>query len=227
MASQFIDLLINPNAFFQKRMADKENLVKPALIVLAGAILAAASGYLTSTVTSKMLEAAGFGTGLVFGISVIGAFIGVFVYWVIATGVFYLVSLLFEGKGSFSRSLEAVGYGFLPLVFGYLVTLAVALVYIPRITLPQLSQESLKDPQAVLNATRIFMTDPTVVQFTRITMVISILFLLWSAYCWINSMKHARQMTLKNATICVGAPVFLYILYLLAIILLSSALFQM
>ncbi len=227
MVSQFIDLLINPDAFFQKRMVDKENLVKPALIVLAGAILGAASGYLTSTLTTKMLEAAGLGTGLVFVLSVIGAFIGVFVYWVIATGVFYLVSLLFEGKGSFSRSLEAIGYGFLPLVFGYLVTLAVALVYIPQITLPQLSQESLKDPQAVLNATRIFMTDPTVVQFTRITMVISILFLLWSAYCWINGMKHARQMTLKNATICVGTPVFLYILYLLAILFLSSALFQM
>lgn len=166
MASQLIDLLINPDAFFQKRMADKENLARPALIVLAGAILAAASGDLTSTLTSKMLEGAGFGTGLVFAISVIGAFIGVFVYWVIATGVFYLISLLFEGKGSFSRSLETIGYGFLPLVFGYLVTLAVALVYIPRITLPQLSQESLKDPQAVLNATRIFMTDPTVVQFT-------------------------------------------------------------
>jgi hypothetical protein len=227
MASQLIDLLINPDAFFQKRMAEKENLVIPTLIILAGAIIGAASGYLTSTLTSQMIGEAGFGTGFVVFISVIGAFIGVFVYWAIATGIFYLISMLFEGKGSFSRSLEATGYGFLPLVFGYLVTFAVALVYIPRITLPQLSQESLKDPQAVLNATKIFMTDPTVVQFTRITMVVSILFLLWSTYCWIHGMKHARQMTLKNATICVGVPVFLYILYILAVILLSTALFQM
>ena len=226
MTVDLFELLFRPDAFFQKRMAENENLLFPAIIVFAGAIIAGAAGYLSSTLTSQLLGWTGLGTGFITTLSVACAFAGVFICWVIVAGIFYLVSLIFEGKGTFSRSLEAIGYGFLPLVIGYLVTLAVGLACIPRIAAEPLARGwSLADPAAAMSATQAFMNDPLVTQYTRITMIVAIVFLLWSMYCWIFGMKHARQLTARNAAICVGVPVFLYILYLLAMLLLTSALF--
>ena len=224
MASHLFNLLINPDAFFQKKMADKENLVIPAKIVLAGAILGAAGGYLTSSLTAKIMGWAGFGTGFAVAFSVIGAFIGIFVTWAVVTGIFYVISLVFNGNGSFSRCLEVIGYGFLPRVIGSLVTLVVTVVYIPLIPVPQIAPDSFRNPQAILGATKTLMSDPTMIQFSRITMAVSILFLLWSAYCWIYGMKHARQLTLRNAAICVGVPVILYIIYVVCAMFLLYAL---
>jgi hypothetical protein len=227
MTVDLFELLFRPDAFFQKRMAENENLLFPAIIVLVGAIIAGATGYLSSTLTSQLLGWTGLGTGLVTILSVICAFAGVFICWVIIAGIFYLVSLIFEGNGTFSRSLEAIGYGFLPLVLGYLVTLAVGLTYIPRIAAETLSRGgSFANPAAAMSATQAFMNDPLVTQYTRITMIVAIIFLLWSTYCWIFGMKHARQLTARDAAICVGVPVLLYIIYLLAMLLLSSALFR-
>ncbi|MFZ1126661.1 YIP1 family protein [Methanoregula sp.] len=225
MASYLFDLLIKPDAFFQKRMAEKENLVKPALIILAGAILGAVAGYLTSSLTSKMMGWAGLGTGFAVAFSVIGAFIGIFVTWAIVTGIFYVISLVFNGNGSFFRCLGVIGYGFLPRVIGSLIIFVVTIVYIPLISVPQIAPESLKNPQAILGATKTLMSDPTMIQFSRITMAVSIIFLLWSAYCWIYGMKHARQLTLRNAAICVAVPVILYIIYVVCAMFLLYTLF--
>ena len=48
--------------------------------------------------------------------SILGALFGIFVFWGIWTGVFYLISSLFKGKGTFKRSLEFIGYGYLPQI---------------------------------------------------------------------------------------------------------------
>jgi hypothetical protein len=38
--------------------------------------------------------------------------------------------------------------------------------------------------------------------------------MLWSAHIWIFGMKHARGLSPRDAAICVGVPVVLYVLYL-------------
>ena len=50
------------------------------------------------------------------------------------------------------------------------------------------------------------MHDPAMMEFTQIATIISIVFLLWSANIWIFGVKHSRQLTLRNAAICVAAP---------------------
>ena len=165
MASYLFDLLIKPDAFFQKRMAEKENLVKPELIILAGAILGAVAGYLTSSLTSKMMGWAGLGTGFAVAFSVIGAFIGIFVTWAIVTGIFYVISLVFNGNGVSSGALGARGYRFLPRVIGSLIIFVVTIVYIPLISVPQIAPGSLRNPQAILGATKTLMSDSTMQQF--------------------------------------------------------------
>ncbi|MFA5220788.1 MAG: Yip1 family protein [Methanoregula sp.] len=215
MDNSILDILINPDTFFGKRVADKENLKTPALIVLAGAIIGAIYGYMVSGLTGRMLAGLMPGMETIIIIATIaGALIGSFLFWAIWAGVFYVISKAFKGTGTYKRSLEVVGYGFLPQIIGSLITLIVSLQYIPKVVVPQLTSAALQDPTAITEATKALMHDPAMMELTQIASVIAIVFLLWSANCWIFGMKHARTLSMRDAAICVGAPVFVYVLYI-------------
>jgi len=49
--------------------------------------------------------------------------------------------------------------------------------------------------------------------------IIGILVVLWSANIWIFGIKHARNVSTKNALITVGVPVGMYIVYLISTII--------
>jgi hypothetical protein len=214
MSRSFVDILLNPNAFFQNAMTEKENLKMPALIVLCGAIVGAIYGYLIGGLTGSMMSAIMPGMGTIILISVvIFAMIGTFLFWAVWAGAFYLVSMIFKGKGEFKRCLEVVGYGYIPQIFGALITVIVALEYIPRIVVPQITSAAAQDPQMIQAATAALMHDPAMMEMTQITTVISIVFLLWSANCWIFGMKHARSLSMRDAALCVGIPVLVFVLY--------------
>ena len=101
-----------------------------------------------------------------------------FIFWLIVAGVFYLISFLFKGQGSFNRVLEVVGYGYLPQIAGSLITIVAAIVYIPKITVPTLTTAALQDPAMVQQVTKAFMHDPAMMELTQITTLVSIVFLL-------------------------------------------------
>ena len=138
--------------------------------------------------------------------AMVGALIMTFIFWLIVAGVFYLISSLFKGQGSFNRVLEVVGYGYLPQIAGSLITLVAAIIYIPRITVPTLTKAALEDPAMIEQVTKAFMHDPAMMELTQITTLISIVFMLWSAHIWIFGMKHARGLSPRDAAICVGVP---------------------
>ena len=62
--------------------------------------------------------------------------------------------------------------------------------------------------------TKAFMHDPAMMMLTQITTLVSIVCLLLSAHIWIFGMKHARGLSPRDAAICVGIPIVLYVLYL-------------
>ncbi|MDD1684984.1 MAG: YIP1 family protein [Methanoregula sp.] len=215
MSHSLTDILIRPDAFFGTAMNEKESLKIPALIVLAGSIVAAAYGYMIGGLTAKMMASAMPGIETIITISTIGgALIGTFIFWVLWAGITYALSLAFKGQGSFTRVLQVVGYGYLPQVFGSLITLVAAREYIPKITVPTLSSAALQDPTVMEQAMKAFMHDPAMLELTQITSLISIVFLLWSANIWIFGMKHARMLSMRDAAICVGIPVVAYVLYI-------------
>jgi hypothetical protein len=144
----------------------------------------------------------------------LGALLGIFVFWAIWAGVFYLVSSVFKGQGTFKRSLEFVGYGYLPQIFGAILTSIVALQYIPRVIVPHITSAATQDPQLIQEAVKALMHDPAMREMTQITSIISIVFLLWSANIWIFGMQHARRLSPRDAALCVGIPVVAYILYI-------------
>jgi hypothetical protein len=144
----------------------------------------------------------------------VGALVMTFIIWLIAAVVFYLISIVFKGQGSFNRVLEVVGYGYLPQVAGSLITVIAAVIFVPGVTVPTLTKAALEDPAMIQQVTKALMHDPAMMMLTQITTLVSIVFMLWSAHIWIFGMKHARGLSPRDAAICVGVPVVLYVLYL-------------
>jgi len=215
MNHSIIDLLIRPGAFFQNAMNEKESLKFPALVVLAGGIVGALYGYLIGGLTGQLLNAIMPGMDTIILLTtVIGALIGIFIIWAIWAGVMYTFSFVFKGEGSFRRTLEFVGYGYLPQVFGTLITTVIALDYIPRIHVPQLSAAAAQNPDLITEAVKALMHDPAMMELSQIAMIISMVFLLWSANIWIFGLQHSRKLSPRDAALCVGIPVVVYILYM-------------
>jgi len=215
MNHSIIDLLIRPGAFFQNAMNEKESLKFPALIVLAGGIAGALYGYLIGGLTGQLLNGIMLGMDSIIVLTtVIGALVGTFIFWVVWAGVMYAFSFVFKGQGTFRRTLEFVGYGYLPQVFGTLITFVIALDYIPRIHVPQLSAAAAQNPELLTEAVKALMHDPAMMELSQIAMIISMVFLLWSANIWIFGMQHSRKLSPRDAALCVGIPVVVYILYM-------------
>jgi hypothetical protein len=216
MKHSLIDILIRPGAFFQDAITEKESLKIPGLIVLALGIVSAVYAYLIGGLTGKMMAGLIPGMESIIAIStILGALFGIFVFWGIWTGVFYLISSLFKGKGTFKRSLEFTGYGYLPQIFGAIFTVIVAIQYIPRVIVPEITTAASQDPQLIQEAVKTLMHDPAMMEMTQIISIISIVFLLWSANIWIFGMRNARQLSERDSALCVGIPVVVYILYMI------------
>jgi hypothetical protein len=215
MSPSLIDILFRPDEFFSKIQTENESLKMPALIVVGGGIVAAVYGYLMGGLSAKMMAGVMPGMDAIIYVSAtVGALVMTFIFWLIAAGVFYLISFLFKGQGSFNRVLEVVGYGYLPQVAGSLITVIAAVIFVPGITVPTLTKAALEDPAMIQQVTKAFMHDPAMMMLTQITTLVSIVFMLWSAHIWIFGMKHARVLSPRDAAICVGVPIVLYVLYL-------------
>jgi len=216
MKPSLIDTLIRPGAFFQDAIAEKESLKIPGLIVLLLGIVSAVNANLIGGLTGKMMAGLIPGMESIISISIfLGALLGIFVFWGIWTGVFYLISSLFKGKGTFKRSLEFIGYGYLPQIFGAVLTVIVAIQYIPRVIVPEINTAAAQDPQLIQDAVKALMRDPAMMEMTQIISIISIVFLLWSANIWIFGMRNARHLSERDSALCVGIPVVVYILYMI------------
>lgn len=214
MKNSLFTILLNPSIFFSDAVAEKEQITLPALIVLTGGIVAAGYGYLVGGLSARMMSRAmpGIDTIIILS-SVIGAFLGPFILWLIWAGVFYLLSMAFKGQGTFRRTLEFVGYGYLPQIAGTLITLIAAFEYIPKVTVPQITSAVLQDPAALQETMKVFLHDPAMMELTQITTLISIVFLLWSANIWIFGIQHSRKLSPRDAALCVAIPVITFIFY--------------
>ncbi len=216
MVKSLVNALVHPNAFFKDALTEQESLKIPGLIVIILGVLSAVYAYFIGGLTGRMLAGMVPGMESIIAIfTVFGALFGVLIFWVIWTGVFFLISSIFKGKGSFKRSLEFVGYGYLPQILGVILTIIIALQYLPRVIVPQITSAAAQDPQMIVDATKALMHDPAMMEMTQITSIISIVFLLWSANIWISGMKNARQLSERDSALCVGIPVVVFILYII------------
>jgi hypothetical protein len=216
MKRPIYEILFRPDAVFEELMQEKESLKIPALIILVGGVVAAAYGYLIGSLTGKLLAGIMPGMeGLIALFSVIGALIGPFIFWIIWAGAIHLISTIFKGEGSFTRVMEVIGYGYIPQIFGTLISLVISFNYVGKVQVPSLSSAAAEDPQLIQDAVQALMHDPAMMEMTQIAAIVGMVFLLWSASIWIFGIRHARKLSERDSVICVTVPVVAYILYVI------------
>jgi len=138
--------------------------------------------------------------------SAIGAVIASFIAWLIIAAVFFGISCIFKGEGKFKRTLEFVGYGYIPTIIGGLISAVLVYNFVTTVQIPPIT---ITDPTEIQEVITPLMKSPMML----LSSVVSILFMLWSANIWVFGLKHARNLSTRNALITVAIPVAAYILY--------------
>ncbi len=196
-------LLTNPDTFFAER-AEGASLVGPALVVLLVAAIGAIGSYpvLRATVGALPPEAGPFVTV----VQAIGAVFGVvitFVVWALYALAFHLVaSLAFDGEGSFRDTLAAVGWGFVPAVFGSIAGAVVNFLVFSDVRFPT-------DPARIGPFVQELRARPEFL----VAGLLGIAFLLWSAFLWTFAVRHAERLDLREAALTVAGPVAVALLF--------------
>jgi hypothetical protein len=208
---KMLEVLTNPNGFFEAKMKEGVSLKVPVLIVLISGLISGIAAFLITGVTLEMLSETlpPEAQSIAMTVGGLSAFIGALVVslliWVVFAGVFYFISWLLKGEGTFKRTLEFVGYGYIPMVIGGIISTILMYNFISTAQFPHVT-----DPAEITEIITQWMTANPMV---RLSSIVGILFMLWSANIWIFGLKHARNLSTKNAVITVGIPVALYILY--------------
>lgn len=211
MKTGFLRVLFDPGRFFEGCMQREPSLKVPALIALAIGVIGAVSAALMANMIVGILPAEGQGLGvIVVGFAVAGGLIGGFLTWIAYGIIFYIISMIFKGEGSLARTLEVTGYGFLPQIFGGIIGAFISYQIISNLTIP-IARTPEEITAVTENLTGMLVSDP----LAQVAALVSIIFLIWSANIWIFGLKHARNLSMRDAILTVGIPVGLYILYTL------------
>jgi len=151
-------LITNPNEFFRE-LKDKEvRIRKPLVIVVALAVLISAYQYFLVTKISQAFPAEiakFFVVGAYIGI--IGSFIGMFAVWLILAVIMHGLSAFFNDNGSFRRTFEFVGYGFLPSLVGSAITVPMSWYYISQAEVPKISIAQLQQNPDVVKSIMLYL----------------------------------------------------------------------
>ncbi len=206
-----LDVLTNPNKFFEAKMREAESLKIPVLIVLIIGLISGTVAFLMVGITLEMIsetlppEARSIAT-TVGGISAFfGALVVSLIIWVVFTALFFGISWLFKGEGTFKRTLEFVGYGYIPMIVSGILSAIIMYNFISTAQIPQVT-----DPAELAEVITEWMVKNPMV---RLSSIIGIIFTLWSANIWVFGLKHARNLSTQHAVITVAIPVIAYILY--------------
>ena len=203
-----LDVLKNPNRFFEAKSKEEISLKVPFLIVISYAVICAIFAYFITKEIMEPFEVI-VGSDAIFiniVIAMIVAFIIPFLTWLIFTGLFHLISILFKGDGKFKRTFEFLSYGFIPLIISRVISLIAIVFYIlPSMTTIQISIDN------PMNMKQEMMANPLML----IASILGIILMFWSANIWMSGVKHSRNLSTRNAFITVGIPVGVYIGYTL------------
>lgn len=194
-----MDVLLNPDKFFAERK--NMDFKIPVLILLISAILGVVSVYLTVDLTIQK-SFLGFGVkidpqqlemlrGIALITGSVAAIIGVFVIWLIITGLLYLFSAIFGGKGSFSTLLKFTAFSYIPSIILTPIT-----VYLTIESLSQAIGGKMLDPG--------FLAVPT---------LFGMVVLLWQYVYWVFAVKNARELDLKKSAISAGILLAIYLAF--------------
>ncbi|MBN1432000.1 MAG: YIP1 family protein [Methanomicrobiaceae archaeon] len=198
------DILVTPRHFFGELCKKETDLKIPVLIILIIAFIGGISAYVVTGKTMTMMPSGMEGAAFI--VSLIGfsaALIMTFIIWIIWAVAIMIMVYILKGKPSFTRLLEIVGYGFIPQIFGSIISMGIMITSLPDLVLPATS--NMQEIEAAMKA---FTNSPAMMA----AMFIGVIFTLWSAYIWTFGVKESSKLELKKAAICVAVPLVIYIL---------------
>ncbi len=140
-----MELITNPDRFFAKLKQKEIRIRKPVTIVLFLTVIVSTYQYFLISKLSQAFPseiARFFMIGAYIGI--VGSFVGMFAVWLILAVITHGLSAFFNGKGSFRRTFEFTGYGFLPSLIGSAVTIPMLAYYVSQAEVPRISLAALQ-----------------------------------------------------------------------------------
>lgn len=200
-----LNVLTNPNKFFEEGLKEEVSLKIPFIVVLILGVFQVISAYMKAgmimeklSITEDVASIIAFSNTT----DVINAALFPFLIWLIYSGTFYGISILFKGEGGFGRTLEFVGYGFIPSILSGVINLVVTVFYV----VPALSKMEFSTENPTLLGQYIqqaMMANPAMFA----VFILGILFTIWSANIWLSGMRHARNLSVRDAFVTVAIPV--------------------
>jgi len=204
------ELILNPDNFFKNLSNKESSLIMPLLIVLTLSVLNSIYTYYETSIMFNLFPPdiqSKMSILMIF--SVASSVIGGFIIWLFIAGIIHLISMAFKGERSFKRTLEFIGYGFLPNPIGSLISILVGHYFLSSVQVPTLTMEQLQNPTVAEKA--ISSIIPKTMVYTNL--LINIAVILWNLGLWTYGIKYARDLELKKAFIVALIPVVLFLIY--------------
>jgi hypothetical protein len=215
-----IELLSNPRAFFGSICKNEPSLKIPALIILFMAIISSVSGYMMGELSGRIFSGMMEGIATITAITAAAAtFVSVLIIWLVAAAILFGLQKALQGNESFRRVMEICGYGMVPLVFSTIILLLLSGYYIPQ---ADISPVRSANPEVISKAAATMMQDPALHELSIISLLVTIIFLVWVASNWSIGIETCSGLSTKKALIVAGLPVLIYIVYALASLLLYT-----
>ncbi|WP_292460143.1 YIP1 family protein [Methanothermococcus sp.] len=201
------ELILNPDNFFKNLSYREVSLKTPFLIVLIFSVFMSIYTYYTTSIMFKIFPAdmqSMMTISMI--IAAVSALVGGFIAWLLVAGVMHLISMAFSGVGSFKRTFEFTGYGFIANLIGLCITIPIGYYFLSNAHIPTLTMANLQNPIIVKQImSSIF---PKTMVYTNLLVGIAVS--LWNLGLWTYGIKYARNLELKKAFIVALIPTVLF-----------------
>ena len=191
-----VDVITDPDSFFSRKVSDGGLLAPAVIVLLAGVSSVLGTLLVIPKVTSTLPSDVGSFAAVGYLIGSGAGVLAVFVLWFFYTGVFYMISRLFEADGEFRDLFLLVGWGFIPSIANGLIGAGMMYFALQGASGPQ-------DPQQLATYMQSIRTGSV---FT-ISSGLTVVFTIWSGMLWAFAVKHARRIPLRQALATVAIPV--------------------
>jgi hypothetical protein len=209
MVQQYIEVLYDPESFFERGEEAASPIVPVLVAVFVGAVSAAAIWINFQQQSEMMSQAAGGGQqaqsmmNIAGGIGAVVALVFPFLAWLLYAGIFHGISALLDGEGEFVTTVVYTGWGLVPKVLASTVNIAATWFVLNAVSVPsEVTAQSMQTYQQSIA------THPG----TVVAGLLSIVVLLWSAYIWVAAVQYARDVDREDAMITVGILVAILLL---------------
>jgi hypothetical protein len=215
MLAYLVELVFHPDTFFERVSKERVNLIPPLVIVGAGALFFAIVNVVFLAFPTRygysipVLPSGGVFRDMLLAHIVTSVIMPLFV-WVLFSVIFYTVSRSTGGTGSFTATIQNVGYGMLPW------TLSVLIPFF-----------------AILYRLLTYTGGPVIGGYSGIWFLPQIYcslpllgIMVWSFYLWMHAVRHTHSITVEKSAIITGVPVAIFLIVTIPIVWYFEMLFS-